>query len=244
MEENKQHVQLPNNMADDDLRPQDQLIYLGIKRHANAANIAYPSLATIKDETGASIETVRKSIKILEDKGYFTTEKDGRRTKYVFSSKKWFEPFSYDFLDNKNLTFTEKSYLAATQQFMFKDTDGLGKVSYTNNQLSKKINMPESTISKCNRSLINKEYLTIIENEQRDLETGISTNTKVFDLNKVGQAVIWVLKNHEDRLQKTEERVSEIDDLKREIEELKRNQAIYLRREMEREKKQQIEYTL
>lgn len=190
METNKQHVQLPNNMAEDDLRPQDQLIYLGIKRHANTANVAYPSLVTIREETGASIETIRKSVKTLETKGYFTTERDGRRTKYIFSKKKGFEPFSYDFLDNKNLTFTEKSYLAATQQFMFKDVNGFGKLSYTNGQLSEKINMPESTISKCNRSLITKEYLMVIENEQRDIETGVSLNTKIFDLNRVGQAII------------------------------------------------------
>lgn len=226
----KQHVQLPNNMADKDLKPQDQLIYLGIKRHMNTANVAYPSLTQIKKETGASIDTIRKCIESLVKKDYLTTEKDGRRTKYIFSKIKGFEPFSYDFLDKTDLTFTEKAYLAATQQLMFKDSEGYGKVSYSNEQIANKINMSESTVARCNRSLANKEYLTIIENESRSLETGLPTNTKIFELNKLGQAVIWTLKNHEDRLQKVEETTtSEIDALKKEIAELKKIQLAQLR---------------
>ena len=66
--------------------------------------------------------------------------------------------------------------------------------------------MPESSIRKCNKELERKNYLTILKNKSRDLETGCKTDTKIFNLNELGQAIIWTLKNHEDRItQNTED---------------------------------------
>ena len=115
-------------------------------------------------------------------KDYFKIEKRGRQNYYIFSDYQKFEPFSYDFLDKEDLTFTEKAYIIASQQYMFKDEKGIGKISYTNSELSEKINMPESTISKCNRSLTTKEYLSIIRCEKHDPETGLAIQEKIFHL--------------------------------------------------------------
>lgn len=183
------------------MTPRDQLIYLSIRRFMNRkTNIAFPSLGKISEVSGASINTIRKSIKILEDKGYITVIKNGKMQQYYFNELKAFEPFSYDFLDKKDLTFTEKSYLVASQQYMFTDVNNYGKISYSNKELSEKINMPESTISLANRSLVKKNYLTLIKNESKDLETGCYTDTKLFHLTELGQAVIWALQNHEERI--------------------------------------------
>lgn len=201
LESNKQHVQLPNNMGNSDLAPKDQLIYLSIRRFMNnRTKIAFPSLEKIKEVSGASINTIRKSVALLQEKDYLKVFKRGKSQEYHFNELKAFEPFSYDFLDKKDLTFTEKSYLIASQQFMYKDVEGYGKVSYTNKELSEKINMSEATISRTNNSLIRKNYLTIIKNECRDLETGCKTDTKLFHLSDLDQAIIWTLKNHEDRI--------------------------------------------
>lgn len=214
MEQNtsKQHVQLPNKMGDNDLSPKDQLIYLSIRRFMNSqSKIAYPSLAKISEVSGASINTIRQSIKVLEEKDYLKVIKEGRSQKYQFNELKKFEPFSYDFLDKSDLTFTEKSYIVASQQFMYTDVEGIGKIAYSNKELSKKINMSEATISRTNKSLIRKNYLTLIKNESRDIETGCKTDTKLFNLNDLGQAVIWVLKNHEDRISDTEIRINKLE---------------------------------
>ena len=206
--DNKQHVQLPKEMSQKDLTPQDQLVYLAIKKYMNKdTKIAHPSLSTLKNDTGASIITIRKCIDSLVKKDYITVIQEGRRLKYIFSEYNGFEPFSYDFLDRKDLTFTEKSYLAASQQYMFTDVEGIGKMSYTNKELSDKINMSESNISKCNRSLVNKEYLQILKSS----ETGGIKDLKVFQLDKLGQAIIWKLKEHEDAIKENTEDIKELN---------------------------------
>lgn len=226
-EVSKQHVQLPNNMGETDLTPKEQLIYLSIRRFMNSkSKIAYPSLVKISEVSGACISTVRSSIAKLEERDYFKVVKKGKAQEYHFNELKAFEPFSYDFLDNPDLTFTEKSYIAATQQYMYKDIEGIGKVSYSNKELAGKINMPESTISKTNRSLIRKNYLTIVKNEAKDIETGCKTDTKIFNLNKLGQAIIWVLQNHEERIEQNTEDILKLKidnrDMKRQLEEQKK----------------------
>ena len=237
-EVSKQHVQLPNNMGETDLTPKDQLIYLSIRRFMNSkSKIAYPSLAKISEVSGACISTVRSSIARLEEKDYFKIVKKGKSQEYHFNELKAFEPFSYDFLDNSDLTFTEKSYIAATQQYMYKDIEGIGKVSYTNKELAEKINMTESTISRTNNSLIRKNYLTIVKNEAKDIETGCKTDTKIFNLNKLGQAIIWVLQNHEERI---EQNTEDIKELKRKIEE----QSKLIKTLLKEREKEFNEYTI
>lgn len=224
---NKQHVQLPNDMTiDEKLTPQDLLIYVAIKRYMNKdTKEAFPSLQTICNKSGASINTVRKCITNLAKEGYFTIEKSGRKNIYKFSDYKKFEPFSYDFLDKEDLTFTEKSYIIASQQYMYKDEPGIGKITLSSQELAKRINMPESTISKCNKSLTAKDYLSIIRCTKCDPETGVAIQEKIFHLDELGQAVIWALANHEQRITKNEKTLdlalNEIAQLKAELAELK-----------------------
>lgn len=221
------HVQLPNDMtADANLTPQDLLIYVAIKRYMNKdTKEAFPSLQTICAKSGASVNTVRKCIANLEKEKYFTITKEGRKNVYKFSEYKNFEPFSYDFLDKEDLTFTEKAYIIASQQYMFKDEPGIGKITLSSQDLAKRINMPESTISKCNKSLTAKDYLSIIRCNKRDEETGVVIQEKIFHLDELGQAVIWALHNHEERITNNEKTLNraldEIAKLKAELQELR-----------------------
>lgn len=211
-EKSKQHTQLPNKMAEQELTPKDQLIYLGIRSFMNSkTKSCYPSLQKIADKVGASIPTIRKSIELLVEKGYIQVTKKGRGQEYHFNELKKFEPFSPEFLEHTDLSFTTKSYLVASQQYMYTDVEGYGKVSYSNADLSKQINMPETTIRRCNQELERKDYLTIIKNECRDIETGCKSDTKIFNLDKLGQAIIWVLKTHEDRLNDHEDRIAALE---------------------------------
>ena len=87
----KQHVQLPNDASD--LEPKDKLVYLSIRRFMNKdTKIAFPSLQTISDVSGASIPTIRKIITKLEDLDYFEVSKKGRGQQYKFNELKSFEP--------------------------------------------------------------------------------------------------------------------------------------------------------
>lgn len=202
----KQHHQLPNGMEVD---PKDQLIYLVIKSYETKIG-CFPSLRSIADKSGASVPTVRDSIKRLTEMGYISIVKNGRRNEYVFNDYKKFEPFSPEFINNKDISFLTKAYIVASQQYMFKDVEGVGKLSLSNHTLADKIHMPESTIRKCNKELERKHYLTIVKNGSRDIESGCFTDTKVFNMQSLGQAIIWVLKNHEDRITENESQINEL----------------------------------
>ena len=206
---NKQHVQLPNNMTlETILTPQDLLVYVSIKRYMNnETKEAFPSLQTIAEKCGASIPTIRKCIKRLEEGKYIQVIKKGRSQIYKFLKYDNFEPFSYEFLDKEDLSFTEKAYQLASQQYQFKE-NGMGKISMSNKELAEKINMSESTISRCNKSLEAKGYLDIIKAKKH--ESGITINEKFFHLDELGQAIVFTLQNHEERLNKTEQNIENL----------------------------------
>ena len=205
-----QHVQMPNREDNTPITPKEQLVYVAIKRYMNKDTMeAFPSLVLISEKTGASIPTIREAIKTLIDLNYITVRKDGRKQVYKFNPYKQFEPFSYEFLDNPELTFLEKSYIIASQQYMFK-SNGTGSLSYSTRELAEKINMSTATISRCNNSLQEKNFLTVVENNCKDALTGASTETKIFHLNEFGQAVVGMLKDHEDRITENTEDINQL----------------------------------
>ena len=223
---NKQHVQLPNNLINiNPIAPKDLVIYLSIRRFLNGeTGECYPSLSTISKKAGAAINTVRKSIDVLEKTGYLVIIKKGRKHYYKFPKDKAFEPFSFDFLDKEDLTFSEKAYLIASQQFMFKE-NGKGKISYSNKEIAKKINMSESAVCRINQSLVKKEYLTINKTTKINPTTGLKINEKFYHLNQLQQAIVFALTNHEERILENtndiEKNTNDIEKLKKEIAELK-----------------------
>lgn len=207
MENNKnidQFVPYPhsgNSEPTNGLTPADKLIYLAIRRYMDKDSMeAYPSYAKITKDIGAAAKTIKKSVDNLIRENYIKTKRDGRKIVYKFNNKKQFEPFSYDFLDKPDLTFTEKSYIVASQQYMFKEFNSEeGKISYKNKELSKLINMSESTISRCNHSLEKKGYLE-----------GAEDYIKRFQLRELDQLFIWKFKEQDERIQKNSEDISEI----------------------------------
>lgn len=204
----KQHVQLPNNMTvSEKLTPKDLLVYVTIKKYMNKDTLScFPSLATIVETSGISKPTVIKAISKLEKEGYLKVGKQGRSNLYIFSRYKNFEPFSYEFLDREDLTPEEKAIIIAEQQFMFKDLEGYGKTTYSDLELSKKINMSYTSVVKHHKSLEKKGFLTTIKTSAKDSITGLEINEKIFHLNELGQAVIWALQKHEEDINELKEK--------------------------------------
>lgn len=63
-------------------------VYLVIKSHTNfATGRAFPAIETICKDTGLSESQVLRCIKILEEHGYITKKKDGRRNIYTLKEK-------------------------------------------------------------------------------------------------------------------------------------------------------------
>lgn len=220
MKEQKQFVIYPhgeNSEVQPNLTPKDKLIYVAIRRYMNKETMeAYPSYATITKDTKASAVTIRKCVDNLVKEKYLNTRREGKRIVYIFNNKKQFEPYSYEFLDRKDLSFIEKSYIIASQQFMFKNENTeTGDISYTNKELSKLIKMPESTISKTNRSLENKGLLE-----------GASAPVKQFNLRELDQLFIWKFKEQDEKIQANTDKIISLEkdniELKKRIAELEK----------------------
>lgn len=210
-----QHVQLPNGMLKTKtLVPRDLWIYICIKSFMNSGTReCFPSLKTLQKITGYSIPIIRKSISLLEKENWLIVKKFGRQQKYFFKDYKNFEPFSFEFIKKTDLDVKEKSYIVASQQFMFKDTPGFGKISYTDKKLSEILNIPEATLISLEKSLQEKGYLSVIP--ESHYKSGIHINNKFFKLDELGQNIVFALQNHEERLLEVEETLSdEIKNLK------------------------------
>lgn len=207
----KQHIELPTEKENSEITPKDKLIYLAVKSYENGkTHDCYPSMAKISERCGASEPTIKKSLDKLEKAGYIEIIKVNPRKKlYKFSPYKKFECFSYDFLYNKDLTFTEKSYLAASQQYMLEKETGNGKIDYSTSELSNKINMSMSTIKRCDKSLVEKQYMTIIRKAKNGLIEYSNTNnidSRQYHFTKYNEAVCDAIISHEDRITNLEEK--------------------------------------
>jgi DNA-binding MarR family transcriptional regulator len=220
--ETKRHIELPSTEGINDLTPQDQLIYLGIRSYMNKDTMkAFPSQKSIADRVGCCEKTVRKCIQNLVDKEYIEIEKEGRKQIYKFNKLKQFEPFSYEFLEDRNITFTQRALLASSQQYMKDKETGKGIIKYSKMELAELINMPYSTLVKATRELANKNIIntTKLPSGKQQME---------FALEKYHQGIVKVLLNHEQRIENNEEDISElkaqIQALTKEVKELKKNQ--------------------
>lgn len=195
------HIQFPTN-EDNKLTFSEALTYLALKSF-DGKNGCFPSQKKLSEITKISIPTISKSIKSLAIKNLITITKNKRRNYYIFAPYSSFEPFSYEFLLDKceeQLSPKEKAYIILAQQYMHKDMKGYGKISYSDKDLAIKLHTSIDTIQRTKKSLIDKGILTRLNNKSMNLETNCNTITDFYNLDKVGQAIIWKLKDHEDRL--------------------------------------------
>lgn len=221
----KPFVKVPNKMTElTDLQPKDLVIYANLVRYADQENVCYPSLTTISSESGAAINTVRKCLNNLVKAGYIaiTKQNNHSNTYTILKRVEGFEMFSKEFLDNKNLSFTEKAYLIASQQYMFLNTDASeGTIKMTSTELSQKINMPYSSLRFCQKSLEKKELMQVL-----------TDGSKTYNLDKFNTAVVYKLKEHEDKILelKRENRNlrKELASLQKEVREIKKSTKLIL----------------
>lgn len=211
----EQYVILPKKEHGELLQKYEILIYVCIRRYMNAKTMkAFPSLDTIAKDSGCSKPTILKTIKEIVRKGYIEIEhKTGIGNTYKFNNEKSFEPFSYEFLDNPKLNKSEKLQILCTQQYMYKN-DGIGKLTYTNSELAELTGLDRHTISKNNNSLISKNFMTQVSIRSKDSETGLMNKETIYHLNELGQAIVFAITNHEERIQQN---TSDIEDLKRQM---------------------------
>lgn len=237
-----QYVILPKKETGELLKKYEILIYVCIRRYMNKDTMeAYPSLNTIVRDSGCSKPTVSKIIKKIQEKGYFTVTYTGSYTIYKFNNEKSFEPFSYEFLDNKNISKSAKLQILCTQQYMYKN-NGVGKISMSDTQLAKLTGLDRHTIVKNNNALINSGYASQVTLQARESEAGCFRQEMIYHLDELGQAIVFAIQNHEERLQNTEDGIKELKELvqkqNKTIEQQSKDIQILLNNEKMRQKKE------
>ena len=193
---NKQHYQLPNSMR---VTAKDKYVYLMLKFY-DGKDGCFPTLETLSKNFGLDTKTIRTSINRLERAGYIQIEQHGRKNYYQFTKYINFEPFSPEFMKSKEIPTQVKIYIAGIQQYMYKDIENLGKLSYTDYQISKLLGMSRPSVIRCHQKLKELGILYTMPSKKKDQETGCKSNIKVFKMDKVYQQIIWTLKEHEERL--------------------------------------------
>ena len=193
---NKQHYQLPNSMK---VTAKDKYVYLMLKFYDGKEG-CFPTLETLSKNFGLNIKTIRTSINRLEKAGYIQIEQHGRKNYYQFTKYINFEPFSPEFMKSKEIPTCAKVYIVGIQQYMYKDVENLGKLSYTDCQIAKLLGMSQPTVNRYHKKLKELGILYTMPSKKKDQETGCKSNIKVFKMDKVYQQIIWTLKEHEERL--------------------------------------------
>lgn len=183
---------------------------------------AFPSMETLAKDAGVSKTTVNKAIKNLVANGDISVRKEGRKNVYKFNpSSKNFEMFTYKFMRDVDLTSQQRIYIILTQQYMYKDEEGFGKLTYSNQELSDEIGLSASTIYRRNKELEDKGILQVIDTNKKDPETGVPIQLKLFDLSKIAQDVLFIKKKLEEHDKEIKENSKTIKFLSNEVEKLK-----------------------
>lgn len=214
-----QYVILPKKENGELLQKYEILIYVCIRRYMNKDTMeAFPSLDRIAKDSGCSKPTVIKTLKEIRRKGYITWKSCGRATVYTFNNEKSFEPFSYEFLDKKDLSKSEKLQILCTQQYMYKD-NGIGKTSFSDRELCEMTGLNWRTLNKNTQSLIQKNYVNQVSLQIRDKESGCFKKETIYNLNDLGQAIVFAFQNHENRIQRNEDSIEELRNQVQKLEE-------------------------
>ena len=159
--ESKQHVQLPNQLITfEDMQPKDIIVYLAIRLN-QGINKQYPKAAVVGTETiaktlGCSDKTVRNSINLLKKNGAIIVEKLGKCNAYYFPKFEGYEKFSPEFVKNPNLTYKQKAFYAAQQQYMIKNNQNC-YTEYNLVEISNRIHLNPKTIKNMKMILKNRD---------------------------------------------------------------------------------------
>ena len=200
------HIQFPNSVSYDGLNPIDCLVYVAIKSF-DGAHGCFPSLAKIAEFANIPLTTVRRSITNLKNKKIIEVScaGKGQKTYYTFPRPLdlGFEPFSYEFAQDKNLPPSTKGCLIMAQKLMSKNSEDQAAIVDTTMSLAEKLNMSPKTLRSYERALQDEGILTIAESKLTD-EGGGKKQIRYYNLSKYCQAIAYVLRNFNERITNTE----------------------------------------
>ena len=208
---NNKHAQVPNQLFSDTLEFGDKLVYAHIRKYVNKDTLqCYPRLDTIANDCQLSIKTVKAAIDRLERSGLITVYKrKGTSSIYQFHRlEDGFERFSEEFLDNKNISPKAKAYYIELQQHLYlNENERTNDTTYSNSEIAKLLGLSINTVKKYNTELIRNDILHETQLMIKS-DDGFCVTKKSFDLDKLGQAVLYKLKEHEVQINQNTEDIN------------------------------------
>lgn len=173
---------------------------------------AFPSLDTIKKETGCALQTIRKSILALEKEGAIKVKrKCNAPNVYTFTKlEEDFERYTFEFLD-KEWSPELKGHVMGVLANSYKDpTTGFAYTMKTQEELADSMHTSVRTIQRRNKEMRNEGILTELTSYKRDETTGLQRTVGAIDMAKVCQAVLYVN-------EKVEKNTEDIEQLKKQL---------------------------
>lgn len=218
----KQHVQVPHP-SEWNLKALDWYIYAHIRKYMNKETYqCFPTMETIKSDTGCSLPTIRKAIKNLErEKAVKVIRQNKHPNTYEFGKlSQDFERITCKFLLKKDWTPETKGYIMNYLTQAYKDpSTQFAYVSKTQEELAKAMHTSVSTIKRKNQELKDLGIMVELTSYKRDEESGLQKTVTALNLEKIAQAILYVKKQ-------VDENTDDIAALKEDNDTLKRDNAI------------------
>lgn len=216
-----QYVKIPHSMVNSRINYLVIGVYATLKYYMNATTKScYPSYKTLSDKTGLSTPTLKKYIDLLEDEGYLKRINRGFKNSnlYTFNIRDIYiedsEIFSFDFLNNEKLDFKSKSAYIVLQEYMSKNKH-LGELCDTDINICKYLGISRDTWKKLCETFLNNWNMT--KTSAKDPESKDNKYLYTFDLETIGQAVLFNRKKIEEHDEMLHEMREEINNLTHEL---------------------------
>ena len=91
------------------------------------------------------------------------------------------------------------------------EEQGFGAISMSDRQLALCTGLDRNSIARNNKSLIEKGFASQISLKVKDPETGLMNKQMIYRLSEIGQAIVFTLQNHEDRINDNTGRIGQLE---------------------------------
>lgn len=208
-----QHVQVPHNLGDKNkeikMNPTDYLIYGYMRQQMDKHTYrTFISIRRLSELASVSINTVQSSIKKLKESGEIKVldEKKGRSNIYeIQKTGKYFERFTYEFLNYKELEAEEKGILMAMQQYTDKSEGQFAVTTKSKEELATNMHIGTRVLTRVFHQLEEKGILQTSSTPIIDKVTGLKKTARYIDLALICQAMLFINK-------KVDEQCEQIND--------------------------------
>ena len=231
-----QHVQVPHDLGNQNkeikINPTDYLIYGYMRQFMDKFTYrTFVSIRRLAEKANVSINTVQSSIKKLKEAGEIKVldEKKGRSNIYeIQKTGKYFEKFTCEFLNFKELAAEEKGILMAMQQYTDTSDGQFAVTTKSKEELAFKMHIGTKALTRVFKQLEDKGILVTSSTPIIDRVTGLRKTARYIDLALICQAMLFLNKKVDEQGEQInmhdkqlEQHSEDIKNLKKELMRLK-----------------------